>query len=172
MIGIFPFSQMTINRIFKTALESAGLYSIDPKTGRATIHAHSLRKFFYTQMNGAVSDPKIVDLLIGHTGYLEPVYFRKPREEVGKIYHESYYAISLYSPENLPELKNKLENAENNSKYLIGQMVNNASEMDSLKKQMKDMQDRMERMQGVGALIQGNKDAIEAERKRREREKQ
>jgi len=100
------------------------------------------------------------------------VYDQYDKQQIADEYHKSYYAISLYSPENLPELKNKLENAENSSKYLIGQMVNNASEMDTLKKQVKDMQDRMERMQGVGALIQENKDAIEAERKRREREKQ
>ena len=59
------------------------------------------------------------------------VYDQYDKQQIADEYHKSYYAISLYSPENLPELKNKLENAENSSKYLIGQMVNNASEMDT-----------------------------------------
>jgi len=51
------------------------------------------------------------------------VYDQYDKQQIADEYHKSYYAISLYSPENLPELKNKLENAENSSKYLIGQMV-------------------------------------------------
>ena len=115
---------------------------------------------------------EMVEELAGHRGYLSDAYRRYSKAQIAAEYNKAYYAISLHSSENVPEIKAELESAKTGQQYLLSQMVNNASEMDSLKKQMKDMQDRMERMQGVGALIQENKDAIEAERKRREREKQ
>lgn len=140
---IFPFSQMTINRIFKTALESAGLYEVDPKTGRATIHAHGLRKFFYTQMNTAMDDPKIVDLLVGHTGYLEPVYYKKTREEVGKLYHKAYYAISLYASENIPEIKAERESMSHSLQYLMSDNIKKESEIQQLNAKL----EKIERIQ-------------------------
>jgi len=140
---IFPFSQMTINRIFKTALESAGLYEVDPKTGRATIHAHGLRKFFYTQMNTAMDDPKIVDLLVGHTGYLEPVYYKKTREEVGKLYHKAYYAISLYASENILEIKAERESMSHSLQYLMSDNIKKESEIQQLNAKL----EKIERIQ-------------------------
>jgi integrase len=164
---IFPFSQMTINRMFKNALISAGMYKADPKTGHSTIHAHGLRKFFYTQMSGAVDDPKIVDLLVGHIRYLEPVYFRKPRKEVGEIYRKAYYAISLYASENIPEIKAELESAKTGQQYLLSKMVDNASEFEQMKQRMKDLEEKLERSQAVGRLIQENKELIEKEKNKR-----
>jgi len=141
---IFPFSQMTINRMFQNALKSAGLLQIDEKTKRATITAHSLRKFFITQMKTVMND-EMVELLVGHTGYLSGSYRRIPKGTVAEEYRKLYYAISLYSPENLPELKTRLETAENSSKYLMGQMVHNASEMERMKAEIAKLKDENER---------------------------
>ena len=78
---LFPFSDTTTGYAWEDALKAAGLYSRDPVTNRLQIHPHMLRKFFSSQLSIAV--PKdIVEMLMGHKGYLSDAYRRYSRKQI------------------------------------------------------------------------------------------
>ena len=61
---VFPFSAVNFRKLWRSALEKAGLMEADSRTGISSISPKSMRKFFRTRGNW--SNPEIAEFLLGH----------------------------------------------------------------------------------------------------------
>lgn len=91
---IFPVHEATIQESFTRALEKAGLDEIDPKTNRRRIHLHQCRKFFRTVMAQRIP-VDVVELLLGHNGYLSDAYVRYTEDELRQYYLQAEGAVCV-----------------------------------------------------------------------------
>jgi len=101
---VFPVSKSTIAAMWCNALEKAGHSSRDPVTHRLQITPHSLRKFFSSQL--ALAAPRdIVELLMGHSGYLSDAYRRYPKKQVEEIYRKAEAYVTVHMTDEIRELR-------------------------------------------------------------------
>lgn len=91
---IFPVHEATIQESFARALQKAGLDEIDPKTNRRRIHLHQCRKFFRTTMAQRIP-VDVVELLLGHNGYLSDAYVRYTEDELRQYYLQAEGAVCV-----------------------------------------------------------------------------
>jgi len=81
---------------WRTAIKNAGLKERDPSTGRFSLHIHQLRKFFRSQL--ALACPvDIVEMLMGHSGYLTDAYRRFTRKQMAEYYLKGEYLLSVHA---------------------------------------------------------------------------
>jgi integrase len=139
---IIPASNNTIQVVYTNGLEKAGLLERDPNTGWATITSHSIRKFFHSQLK-TVMPAEMVEALMGHEGYLSGSYRRYSVDQLKKEYDKAYYAISLHSAENLPEIKAERESMSHSLQYLMSDNIKKESEIQQLNAKL----EKIERIQ-------------------------
>jgi len=84
------------------------------------------------------------------------VYDQYDKKQIADEYHKSYYAISLYASENIPEIKAELESAKTGQQYLLSQMVDNASVVGQLKKDLDETKEALR----LEILYRENKEVI------------
>ncbi|MBN1194706.1 MAG: site-specific integrase [Methanomicrobiaceae archaeon] len=91
---IFPVHPATLQYSFANALKKAGVDDIDPKTNRRRVHLHQCRKFFRTVMAQRIPID-VVELLIGHNGYLADAYVRYTEEDLRQHYLQAEGAVCV-----------------------------------------------------------------------------
>ncbi|MDO5845615.1 MAG: tyrosine-type recombinase/integrase [Methanocorpusculum sp.] len=81
----FPYSVGNETARFRQLLQRTGLFEVDTRTSRTTIHFHLFRKFFLTEFKLAAS-AEVAEELAGHAGYLSQSYRRLTRREMQTEY--------------------------------------------------------------------------------------
>ena len=76
----------------------------------------------------------MVEEIVGHTGYLSGAYRRYSVDQLKKEYDKAYYAISLHSAENLPEIKAEREAMQNTQQYIMSELAKKSAEIERLQK--------------------------------------
>ncbi|RJS72968.1 MAG: site-specific integrase [Candidatus Syntrophoarchaeum sp. WYZ-LMO15] len=108
---LFPFSDAVVRALWSNALKKAGLYSVDPATGRLKYRIHGLRKFFRSQL--ALSCPvDIVEALMGHEGYLTEAYRRYTVKQLGEYYLKAEHHVTIFESGDLREIKESLRDTQ------------------------------------------------------------
>jgi integrase len=104
---IFPCTYRNVLKKFRRALIRAGLGERDGSTGRYTIHLHALRKYYRTRLPAGGASVDVVELLMGHEGYLNSSYLRLTVEDLERAYRQAEYEVWVYKtrPINDGELK-------------------------------------------------------------------
>ena len=105
---LFPFTDSTVYPGWENALKSSGLYARDPLTNRLTRPMHALRKFYSSQMSIAVPRD-IVELLMGHSGYLSDAYRRYSKAQVLEFYRKGEPYVTIAMPEGLRDFQTKYD---------------------------------------------------------------
>lgn len=91
---LFPLHSSTILESFTRSLKKAGVDEIDPKTNRRRVHMHQCRKFFRTVMAQRMP-VDVVELLMGHNGYLSDAYVRYTDDEIRQYYLQAEGAVCV-----------------------------------------------------------------------------
>lgn len=107
---LFPFETTTFYRGWNRAVQKAGLYKTCEETGRITIHAHGLRKFFRTYF-GAAAGPDVAEKLMGHDGYLTGAYVRLSEDDLAEAYEANCHVLTI-APGAAGELRRRLTDME------------------------------------------------------------
>lgn len=107
---IFPLAYSNASQKFRRAIERAGLDKRDGSTGRYVLHLHGLRKYFRTNFVQGGSDGRatdVVELLMGHEGYLNGAYVRLTAEQLEQYYRDAESVLWIFRepPINTEELK-------------------------------------------------------------------
>jgi hypothetical protein len=117
---VFPFSAVNFRKLWRTALEKAGLKEVDPRTGISSITPKSLRKFFRTRGNW--NNPEVAEFLMGHKqggigtingrNEVAHVYikFKEAPELVRRVYIDTEPNLTIFgSTPELHELRNETD---------------------------------------------------------------
>jgi len=133
---IFPFAMKTAQDIWRTAIKNAGIQERDQSTGRFTLHIHQLRKFFRSQLALAVP-VDIVEMLMGHSGYLTDAYRRFTRKQMAEYYQKGEYLLSVHAVKEISrmegELKRELQEQQKTIVHLVTQVERYERELESLR---------------------------------------
>jgi integrase/recombinase XerD len=120
--GVKPLSQQDFSFMLKNVAKKAGLNG-NGKYG--ILRAHSLRKFFVTQLTNHGVEDKIVNFFIGHKiPDVDRVYWFRRVEELRKIYAERQQHLNPinqkreYDLNKLEDIKAKIEELEKKLKEL------------------------------------------------------
>jgi len=116
---IFPFDESTAYAIWKNALNKAGFNEKDKTTKRDKIHPHTLRKFFRTKMAQLI-EVDVVEVLMGHEGYLTNEYRHYEAEDLAKFYTQGEAAVLIFTEaEEVQKLKIEVDESRRNLQQLI-----------------------------------------------------
>jgi len=133
---VFPFAMKTAQDTWRTAIKNAGLKERDPSTGRFSLHIHQLRKFFRSQLALAVP-VDIVEMLMGHSGYLTDAYRRFTRKQMAEYYLKGEYLLSVHAIKEINrmegELKHELQEQQKTIVHLVSQVERYERELESLR---------------------------------------
>lgn len=105
---LFPFSDSVAGEAWESAVMAAGMHSRDPATRRLQLHPHMLRKFFSSQLSIVVSRD-IVEMLMGHKGYLSDAYRRYSKKQIEEEYRKGEAYLSVTLTDELRELRTTSE---------------------------------------------------------------
>ena len=94
---LFPLNDSAASDQFILACKKAGLHEVDRNSGKATVHLHSLRKWFRSNLTKAGGNAiDITERLMGHVGgYLAGSYVRIPEPEVARFYRENEHFLFI-----------------------------------------------------------------------------
>jgi len=143
---VFPFSNVTFYIMWNRALKKAGLHKPDPSTNRATLHPHTLRKFFRAKL-GLVIPVDVVEALMGHGEYLTEVYrkYPDPEKTLREYYVKGVNSLLVFTDaENLTEMQRRLDEQKDQTQQLINSIV---VENMALKQESKELKDRLKRLE-------------------------
>jgi len=93
---VFPCTYSNVLKKFRRALIRAGLGEQDGSTGRYTIHLHALRKYYRTRLPAGGASVDVVELLMGHEGYLNSSYLRLTVDDLERAYREAEHELWIY----------------------------------------------------------------------------
>ncbi len=93
---IWPMERRNAGEMWRNALKKAGLDQKDPTTKIRIFHLHTLRKFFRSKLQ---ADRDIVEVLMGHEGYLDGAYRRIPEEELATAYKNAMNSVTIFREE-------------------------------------------------------------------------
>lgn len=134
---IWGISSDTARFIWKLALEKAGLLDKDKRTGRVTIHPHTLRKFFRSQMSMKIP-VDIVEALMGHEGYLTEVYRRHTPKQLGEFYLKAEPKIAIFRDTH--EITENQEKMIAQNKRFMDKLIRLEDENSVLKRKMEKIE--------------------------------
>lgn len=133
---LFPFAMKTAHDMWETAIKNAGLQERDKSTNRYTLHIHQLRKFFRSQLALAIP-VDIVEMLMGHSGYLTDAYRRFTKKQTAEYYLKGEYLVSVQAIKEISrmegELKQELQNQQDTIVHLVTQNDRLSQELESLR---------------------------------------
>jgi len=107
---IFPFIDGTLTNSFVLALKDAGLREKDPESGQGTITFRSCRRYFNSHMKTAMP-VGMVELLMGHEGYLARSYDRYEEDEVRKAYLHAEHCVCIADGGDIARVAEELNQA-------------------------------------------------------------
>jgi len=112
-LRLFPVNVSAVSDMFILSCQKAGLHQADRNTGKATIHLHSFRKWFRSNLVKAGGNAiDMVEILMGHAGYLSRSYVRIPHEDIAIFYKENEHHLFVYpgiSDKDRQDMKNLAE---------------------------------------------------------------
>ena len=113
---VFPFSKSTAEKLWRQAIEKAGLVEIDKSTKRKTLTPHSLRKYFRTRLVHAKLPEEFINPLMGHgRSSLKQIYTKFSEEEILEMWKRAERELSVFGTiesEEIEQMKKKLEEKE------------------------------------------------------------
>ena len=117
---LFPFLANTAYYLWKNSLEKSGNGQRDGSTNRRKIHPHVLRKFFRTKL-GSVIPIDVVEVLMGHEGYLTEVYRRYTTEDLSKFYRQGEHVLSVFGAdtEEIFKMRDELQQDLDNLQRIV-----------------------------------------------------
>jgi integrase len=136
---IFPFDTSNAETMLRNALIKAELMKRDRNTNRSTLHLHTLRKFFRTQLvkggNGNAID--MVEKLMGHEGYLTNAYVKVNEDELREFYKQAEHYLFIQQPITMkdPEAEKRISEQEKRIKELEEKLAYNEQFMSWMKEQ-------------------------------------
>jgi integrase len=142
---VFPATYDSTRSKFSRILERAGLDERDPTTGRRILHLHGMRKFFRTRLPQGGCPLDVVELLLGHTGYLSDSYVRLTPEDLERAYREAEHELWIYRTKPINE----------------GQLKQLESENQELRGELADIQRQLATMNAMQASIAGDPEALQ-----------
>lgn len=87
----------------------------------------------------------MVELLMGHSGYLDGAYRRYPKEQVANAYAKAEYTVSINACENIPQIKADLLTQAEALKTINAQYIQVLAENRELKQSMEEKNRDLER---------------------------
>jgi Site-specific recombinase XerD len=140
---LFPFSDSNVREMWENALRKAGLWTKDNSTGRSQIRIHGLRKFFRSQL--ALSCPvDIVEMLMGHEGYLTDAYRRYSRKQMGEYYLKAEHHVTVTGTGDLRELHDMVQDQQAAIEGYRGILSKQAEEMVEARKDIEALKAKEE----------------------------
>lgn len=118
---VFPATYDSTRSKFTRILERTGLDEHDPTTGRRILHLHGMRKFFRTRLPQGGCPLDVVELLLGHTGYLSDSYVRLTPEDLERAYREAEHELWIYRTKPINE--GELKHLESENRELRGELA-------------------------------------------------
>lgn len=100
---VFPVSYDSVRSKFARILERTGLDERDPTTGRRVLHPHGMRKYFRTRLPQGGCPLDVVELLLGHEGYLADSYVRLTTEDLESAYRQSEHSLWIFKTKPIGE---------------------------------------------------------------------
>lgn len=86
------------------------------------IHPHQLRKFFRSYL--ALSMPvEMVEILMGHSGYLTSTCRRIPKKEIVEAYLQNEYRVTIQVPKELKGMESEFRTRMNTHSEIIENVV-------------------------------------------------
>jgi integrase len=140
----FPFTVNAARSAFLRLLRLTNLTMRDSETNRYVIHLHTFRKFFRSKL-ALVIPQDIVEVLMGHEGYLSSSYIRYTEEELAEYYLQGMSAVTVFGDNNSRELK-QLEEEIKRRDEKIASIENRMGEFDRKMQSIKDMAELMKKM--------------------------
>ncbi len=104
---LFPFSSRVIRDAWLLAVEKSGRLDVDPTTNRSTLHLHMLRKYFHSQLKLGVPS-EVVEMLMGHAGYLSGAYRRYTKRELAEHYLKGEPYVTILVPPEILDLSGRV----------------------------------------------------------------
>lgn len=105
---LFPFKDNTAIRSWNNIAEKAGYGATDRSTGRKTLHLHMMRKLFRSQL-GLKCPVDIVELLMGHAGYLSDSYRRFTEKQIHDLYEKGSSVLHIFGDADVAEIREELD---------------------------------------------------------------
>lgn len=105
---LFPFSDRVVNQLWENILDKAQLHTVDRGTGRKQLHIHMLRKFFRSQL-ALLCPVDVVEILMGHSGYLTDAYRRYTKKQLAELYLKGESQLTIQTPKEIKEIEGKLQ---------------------------------------------------------------
>lgn len=129
---VFPLTYSSLRNKYARVLEKAGLDECDPSTGWSQIHPHTLRKYYRTRLPMGGCPIDVVEMLMGHTGYLANSYVRLTEADLESAYRKAEHELWVYrtKPINQQELK-QLEHENRELRGELDQIQRRITEMDA-----------------------------------------
>jgi integrase len=152
---VFPFTSTNFNFIWRNALDKANLVDVDPKTNRASIRPHGLRKFFRLVVGRHGQDE--AEALMGHQQGLNAVYAKFTGEmgerRLREIYLKALPELSIYGKPVLvteanEELQRKVRESEDVINALLKDKLVKDVELKFLNTEIQRLQADVDRLEG------------------------
>jgi len=103
---LFPMTDENVRIAFRNVLKKMGEYKQDSGTNRSNTVLHGFRKFFSSQLRLKVP-ADIVEMLMGHNGYLSDAYRRYNKKQIREYYEKGQATLSIMSSLDIQELREK-----------------------------------------------------------------
>ena len=118
---VFPFSRQTAYWIWGSAVRKAGLKEI-AETNRMTLTFHSLRRYFRTRLTGQLEE-SVIEMLMGHEGYLRDSYLRLTPEQIGEQYLKVEEALQMSSVEAISSRLRRIEDENAELRSMLNEII-------------------------------------------------
>jgi integrase len=141
---LFPMSRNNVDEAWENAIKTAGHHSRDRVTNRLQIHPHMLRKFFSSQLSIAVPRD-IVELLMGHSGYLSDAYRRYTRKQVEEFYRKGEAYITVQMTDEIRELRTNTDKRMQAHSEIIEGLLQKSINQERILKEQQNIIDTFQR---------------------------
>jgi integrase len=154
---LFPYSSKAVRTTWLGAVRKAGLLDVDPATNRTTLHLHMLRKFFHSQMKLGCPE-EIVEMLMGHEGYLSGAYRRYTKRELAEAYARAEMYVTLMVPTEYRALKEETAGKIDTQRSIIDSLTAKSLRSDE---RLEELEDQAREQQRVIQLLQSVLGAVD-----------
>jgi len=144
---IFPMSMSNIQKKWRTMLKNSSYYRADILTGKQAYSTHCLRRYFLDNFG----DRELAEFFCGKASKLKEAYFRKPDDELRRIYAE--HANNLFVLKDTSEntiivkgLQQDLETQKQKNNIMEEKYMGESRIRSVQEKQLKERIDKLEKI--------------------------
>lgn len=105
---VFGFGDVHARDLLRAALERAGLRTLDPDTGRQTIHFHLFRKFFETTCKTYIP-PMYAEIWVGHQSEVNRAYDIPSLDKQIELYLQAEPYLRVFDHSGIATLKTRAD---------------------------------------------------------------